>query len=131
MVHPAAAEALEPIDRLFESQRKEIRRLRARLARHRRPRDQAEFPMHTADDTLNAAIRAVATLTAREPDVPITSASDPKRVFKYVAEAVSAVIEEARDEGAAMVEQNEKRRITPGALPLVSELISKLDESIA
>ena len=131
MVNHEMERALEPLDRLFQSQRSEIRKLRARLARHRRPRDTAEYPMHSAEDTLAAAIRAVATLTAREPETPISTSSDPRRVFKYVVEAVSALIDEARDEGAALAQADAKRRITPSALPLVSQLIAKLDESIA
>ena len=131
MVNRDMERALEPLDQLFQSQRREIRKLRARLARHRRPRDTAEFPMHSGEDTLAAAIRAVSTLTGRETDPPITLASDPRRVFAFVAESIAALIEEARDEGSALAQADAKRRITPSALPLVSELIAKLDESIA
>jgi hypothetical protein len=130
MVNKQALTAISAFDTLLDAQRLEIKKLRTQLIKQPKPPRHQHFPLHEPEECLQAALRAVVALTARKPDIPITLASDPRRVYVFVAEAIIAYAKEARKEGELLAKSGATRRIEPDALPLVSELIQKLDETI-
>jgi hypothetical protein len=86
----------------------------------------ADFPFHTPDDALAAALRAVAAMSGeRLPE--LSTASDPRAIFAAVRDATLAAVTAAREEGRSLERAFASPRLPPATAHEALDLMQRLN----
>lgn len=119
----ADEEALTQRRKAFSEQIRRVKLLRRKRAE--------SYPFHSPEETLQAAITALAAATGHDAPAKFDLSSDPELIFRHVIDAVSHTQAEAREEGRQLAQDALPARVDSRLVPAAVAALQNLNKILA